>query len=478
MFKKIIMLLLTIIFIIGLMVIIQSCPAMPERESDDPGPMTTTTYEAEDGECGNGAITGTEGDVDCVKEMHNPEAFNEISNVNGGAGGSVTLVIVYATGCDDAVTKSLYVNDVDVQQIAFTKGDWTEFIESEPITITLKSGTTNKIKLQNDADDNEGVNIDKYIVSTSSSDTSSSATSSSSSSSSSGGDDGKYEAEDGTIGDLAEIRTEYGVVCVGGMHNQDAWNEVTVNSTGGSTTLTIRYACGESDVNKNVYINGTLDQEISFDNNGWDTWNDKLVTVTLTAGSNTIKIKNDDGSDGVNLDYYTIDTDTTPVSSSSTTPPSSSSSSTPPSSSSSSTPPSSSSSSTPPSSSSSSTSTEPGVYQAEDGTVGGLAEVITEEGVICVGQMHNTGAWNEVTVDGGAGGSTTLTITYGCGENGVTKNLYINGALDQLISFSNVGWAGWTDKLVTITLTAGSNTIKIQNDDGSNGVNLDKYEID
>ena len=102
-----------------------------------------------------------------VAEMNQPSAWNKISNINGGSGGDVTLTITYAT--EIAGTKSLYVNSeiTRLTQVNFPPtANWTTFVESDPITITLNAGTSNYIMLKHESDDgHDGVNIDKYTVS-------------------------------------------------------------------------------------------------------------------------------------------------------------------------------------------------------------------------------------------------------------------------------------------------------------------------
>ena len=268
-------------------------------------PPPAATYQAEDGTYGGG------GDIIIdamllpigIGQMHNPGAWNEVV-VDGGSCDSteVTLTITYATGAD-GVTKSLYVNDADVMQLTFSNVGWTNFVDLQ-VNITLTAGD-NTIRIQNDADDNEDVNIDAYTIGEPSG--SSSSTPPPSSSSVSSDDDVVLQAEDGTYGGGAEIGEEGGVACIVNMHNPGAWNEITVNSAGGSASFTITYACGAyNNANKNLYINGALDQTMSFDNIGWTTWTDKTFNITLNAGDNTIRIQNDDGSAGVNLNKYTV----------------------------------------------------------------------------------------------------------------------------------------------------------------------------
>ncbi|MCK4798217.1 MAG: hypothetical protein KAT05_12610, partial [Spirochaetes bacterium] len=182
--KKVILLTFKLCIITLIMSMLIACPMDQRDPESPPDNLTSIEYEAEEGTIGDGAEIQDEGGTICIGSMGSPGAWNEISEVHGFTGGEVTLTITYATDKIDP-TKSLYVNDEDVMQITFPhSGGWTIFTTIE-VKVTLKAGTTNKIKLQNDTDDSEGVNIDKYMVTGSGSAESSSSSSSSSTSSSS-----------------------------------------------------------------------------------------------------------------------------------------------------------------------------------------------------------------------------------------------------------------------------------------------------
>ena len=125
---------------------------------DSCGPII---YEAEDGVWGSGAqlIDYYIGSMQCA------DAYSEITCVDGGSGGNVTLTIRYATAFTNAI-KSLYVNGIDVLTLEFpNSGGWETFTDLQ-VTVNLMAGQMNTIKIQNDYADGdwEGVNIDKYIV--------------------------------------------------------------------------------------------------------------------------------------------------------------------------------------------------------------------------------------------------------------------------------------------------------------------------
>ena len=404
------------------------------------------TYEAEDGECGGEA--GVMEDY-YVGNMNIDGAWNKVSSVNGGGtGGNATLKIVYATEYSDG-TKNLYVNDVKVATVAFAhSGGWTTFVEYS-VDISLNAGM-NTIMLKNDTEnDNEGLNIDKYIIGAGGTPTSSSSTPPSSSSLSSDGDVIVLQAEDGNFGGGAAVQDEGGTICIGSMQNPGAFSEVTVNSAGGSTTLAITYATDADGVTKSLYINDVDVQQLSFSKVGWTNFVDMDVTVTLIAGDNTIKIQNDaDDNEGVNLDKYTVGGGSTPSSTSSV--------------------------------SSSSSDEESVTYEAEAGTLDGGAVVMDD---YYVGNMNADSASITINnVDGGSGGSTNLTVMFATDLAGpYTKSLYVNGSDVETLSFtSSGGWTTFAEYSVTITLNAGTtNTIMIKNDadDDNEGVNIDKLIV-
>jgi|GEM_PF-970107 len=137
---------------------------------------SSTVYEAESGTIvaanasGDAAASGGSK----VVNMHLANASVTINNVNGGSGGSATLIIRYDNGAAGNGTKDLYVNNVFVQTVTFLPtGDWTcaspsPCVDLAPVTITLNAGTGNSIKIQNPSGNSAGVDLDKFTVTTSS----------------------------------------------------------------------------------------------------------------------------------------------------------------------------------------------------------------------------------------------------------------------------------------------------------------------
>lgn len=241
---------------------------------------------------------------------------------------------------------------------------------------------------------------------------------------------GVYSAEDGTVGGGAVISGGY----VGQMHLAGAWNQIgaVYGAGGGVKILRIRYASNEAGVVKSLYANGVFVRHVTFPPTGsWSAYGETQTTVTLDAGlDNTLRLENGAGdAGGANIDSYAISDYT------------------------------------------------PGDYEAEHGAVGGGAAI---QGAY-VGQMHQSGAWNQISiVDGLGGGTKTLVIRYASNEAGVVKSLYVNGALVCRVNFPVTGaWDIFGAAQVAVPLNAGqANVIKLLNAPGdAGGVNIDRYGV-
>lgn len=81
-----------------------------------------------------------------------------------------------------------------------------------------------------------------------------------------------------------------------------------------------------------------------------------------------------------------------------------------------------------------------------------------------------------IYVDGGAGGNIDVTIRYSNGTIDTQyKSLYVNTVDVARVDFAPTGgWTKFANKVVTIKLNSGSNTIKISRDgDDTGGTDLD-----
>jgi pectate disaccharide-lyase len=97
-----------------------------------------------------------------------------------------------------------------------------------------------------------------------------------------------------------------------GTNATNAFAQFTVTApAAGTATLAVRFANGTTSARPTaLVVNGTTVQSPSFEATGaWDTWVTKTLTVTLNAGSNTVRL-NPTGSGGLaNIDYLDVTTD-------------------------------------------------------------------------------------------------------------------------------------------------------------------------
>ncbi|GAA3024075.1 carbohydrate-binding protein [Streptosporangium longisporum] len=100
-----------------------------------------------------------------------------------------------------------------------------------------------------------------------------------------------------------------------GTNATGAHAQFTVNATtAGTATLAVRFASGTSSSRPaGLTVNGAGAQAVSFEGTGaWSTWVTKTLTVTLNAGSNTIRFT-PTGSAGLpNIDHIDVETGDTP----------------------------------------------------------------------------------------------------------------------------------------------------------------------
>jgi hypothetical protein len=124
----------------------------------------------------------------------------------------------------------------------------------------------------------------------------------------------KYEAENAALSGGAAVNTNHtgysGTGFVDGYWNSGATTTFTVNAgSAGTYNVDLRYsnAMGSNET-LSIYVNGTKLRQVSLSNlANWDTWSDKIDTLTLNAGNNTIAYKYDTGDTGnVNLDYISL----------------------------------------------------------------------------------------------------------------------------------------------------------------------------
>lgn len=133
-------------------------------------PVSGTVYEAESGILNiaivKSATNASNGQV--VGNFETLNSFSKITNINGGTGGSATLIIRYANGNSNnrSLSYHYYVAGSPIfgSQVLFPPtGGWNNFADIY-MTINLEAGTSNMFKLQTLSNDVPGVDIDKYTV--------------------------------------------------------------------------------------------------------------------------------------------------------------------------------------------------------------------------------------------------------------------------------------------------------------------------
>jgi hypothetical protein len=215
--------------------------------------------------------------------------------------------------------------------------------------------------------------------------------------------------------------------------------EWTVSAaSAGTATLTFRYANGTTaDRPVNLTVNGAAAGTISFPPTAsWDTWADATATVTLNAGANTVRVTATTSGGAPNLDYLEV----------AMAPPSSTT-----------------------------------LYEAEDAVCQGTIDS-DHTGFSGTGFCNTTnavGAYVEFAVTAPAAGTFPLTFRY---ANGTTTNrpmdISVNGSTAGNLPFPGTGsWDTWANATVTVTLAAGTSTIRATATTSNGGPNIDYLDV-
>ncbi|WP_051367170.1 PQQ-dependent sugar dehydrogenase [Hamadaea tsunoensis] len=253
----------------------------------------------------------------------------------------------------------------------------------------------------------------------------------------------RYEAENATIsqGVLETTHTGFSgtgyVNCdnVAGSYVQ--WT-VTMASAG-TASVSIRYSNGTAvDRVSDITVNGFLAMSgVSFPaTTNWDTWATKTVTVPVNSGANTIRITGTTANGPANLDY--LDVDLLPAYTD---------------------------------------------YQAENATISQGAVATNHLGYTGTGFVDYTnvaGSYVEFAVTGAVAGTAQITFHY---SNGTAvdrpMDVSVNGnvAANDLSFPATTNWDTWTDTTISVTLAAGSNTIRATATTANGGPNLDRLRV-
>ncbi|CAM3515320.1 carbohydrate-binding protein [Kibdelosporangium persicum] len=99
-----------------------------------------------------------------------------------------------------------------------------------------------------------------------------------------------------------------------GTNATTGYAQLTVNAAAGPATVAVRFASGSSSARPaDLVVNGSTVQSVSFEGTGaWNTWVTKTLTVTMTAGNNTIRLNPTSSSGLPNIDYFDFTSDGAP----------------------------------------------------------------------------------------------------------------------------------------------------------------------
>lgn len=383
-------------------------------------PSAGTILEAEDATIlGAGNIFTDEeaSEGSSVENIHRNNAGIEFTDVPK----STSLVVTYTS--KKTGTYSVYVDNVHKADISFTSTNaWAgSYTTTEQVYIDIPEGST--LKLQKDSSDT-GINIDFISL------------------------------LDQSLSKEAEDASLYGSASVGNSHsghsgsgfaenmvNESSAVQFNVNTIeSGEYFLDLRYAMGtygpSGARSLSLYINDEYDQVTDFITTGdWAVWSNTRNAVSLLPGNNTIKYEFDSNASGfVNLDFIQLLK----------------------------------------------------IYEAEDAVLTGISSNNNHSGFNGFGFVENVINIDdaaEFTVTVPVGGQYTVTMRYAMGSDGPSSNrtlsVYVNGTDTVQSSFTSTGaWNAWNEQAVSVTLQAGSNTIKYQYDaDDTGWINLDYITV-
>jgi len=252
----------------------------------------------------------------------------------------------------------------------------------------------------------------------------------------------RYEAENATISE-GVVEANHLNYSGTGFVNYDNLNGSYVEWTVGvasatSARLDLRYANGTTtDRPMTITVDGTaLATTASFPGTGsWDTWATKALTVSLGPGTHKIRATATTANGGPNADYL----DVTPLAAKTR-------------------------------------------YEAENATISqGVVEAnhLNYSGTGFVNCDNVVGSYTQWIVSAPAAGTYAVTIRY---SNGTTTDrpadIAVNGMVVATRSFApTANWDTWADVPLTVTLAAGSNTIRVTGTTATGPANLDYVDV-
>jgi uncharacterized protein YegP (UPF0339 family) len=400
-----------------------------------------SVYEAEAAALSGGAVIATDhpgysgsGFVGGFTDGNKGNAAAQFT-ISASAAANYDVTLRYANGTGSAQTLSLYVDGAKVRQSSLgATANWDSW-GTKTDTLTLSAGT-HTLRYKFDTTDSGNVNLDSISLSAQATPPPA-------------GSGPLYEAESAALSGGVVIATDHpgysGTGFVGGFTDGNKGNAAAQFTVSASATanydVALRYSNGSGVAQTlSLYVDGTkLTQLPLATTPNWDSWGTKTDTVSLSAGTHTLRYKYDTTDSGnVNLDSITVSDPITP-------PP-------PP-------PP-------PP----------PGfVYEAEEQFFSGG---VAKEGTY-LRNFAATGARVIFTVNAESAAAHSVSLVY-LNSSGTSKtlNIYVNGLFALKTTLANSGSTAWGAKTETLNLRRGLNTISYQYDnDNTGGVTIDALVI-
>jgi glucose/arabinose dehydrogenase len=251
----------------------------------------------------------------------------------------------------------------------------------------------------------------------------------------------RYEAESATIFDGVVATNHTGYTGTGFV---DYVNEVggyvqwpVTAPAAGTATVNLRYANGTT-TNRpmGISVNGAAGVAVNFAGTGsWDTWQTAAISVTLAAGTNTIRATSSTANGGPNTDYIEV----APAAATR--------------------------------------------YEAETATIvdGAVATNHTGfSGTGFVDLVNEVGSYVQWSVTAPAAGSARVNLRY---ANGTTTNrpmgISVNGGTAVTVNFAGTGsWDTWQTATLTVSLNEGANTVRATSTTANGGPNVDYLDVD
>lgn len=349
--------------------------------------------------------------------------------VNAPYTGNYSVNLRYSNGFNNLDrTMSMYVNGEKVKRIdLFSFGSWDKWYDRYD-NVELKKGS-NTITYKYDDGDSGNVNLDFITVTEATT--------------------RHYEAENGELtGDAAKASDQTGYSGTGyitGLSSADSSVGFSVNvDTAASYDVKLRFSNGDAEAKTlSVYYGNKVKQISIPSTRDWNTWEEKVETLDLDKGENTITYKYETGDSGsVNIDSIHLNKRT------------------------------------------------PWKYQAEEATMVGGAHVMDDHlwyegtgfagafGSAYVSETQYEGIKFKVNVPNTAEYDTTLRYCAGSGAR--TISMYVNGVkIKQLTLTGTANWDSWAESTETVALKSGNNVVEYRRDAAdTGGFNIDSITID